>query len=491
MIVPDYRYICIAFNYLSKFFVMSVSFKLRSDKKDKPVTIYARFRESGKDWGFATPYEIKSSNWNTKRGLPQKGKTPEEQKSLESIAQGLAEIEKALLLYVDKCKKKGKDFTKEDVEGVIIATASKKNDTNREIPSAISSYLDFLISAMEKGSFKFGANNYDADTIKVWKVFRNVYANFEKSFEDKTGRVLDWEGINKSVYDSFVNFCQEWGYMTKSINKYLICFKALIRYAAEYHSLHNNTVCLKHFSKVREIEGCTQTKVYLTDSEIQALYEMPLEKGSLKDQVRDIFLIGCYTGQRVSDYGHFTADNFTTTPRGTKVVRLIQEKTDNSVIVPILNDNLLRIAEKYNYQFPTISDVIINRYIKNICAELSVTVESLAKKVKTTLTLREVRAEKSKIEKDGKQIFERDDAGNVVKPRFDLVCTHTARRSMITNLYKSRLFSTLQMMSISGHKSEATFFGYISESAEELAEEIADIQRRYADMKKASNEDLF
>ena len=47
------------------------------------------------------------------------------------------------------------------------------------------------------------------------------------------------------------------------------------------------------------------------------------------------------------------------------------------------------------------------------------------------------------------------------------------------------------MMSISGHKSETVFFGYLSESAEELAEEIAEIQRRAAEIGKASNEDLF
>ena len=465
---------------------MAISFVLRSEKKDKPVTIYARFRATGKSWYIATPYAINAGQWSAKRGYPQKGKTPTEQAELEALTAKLAAIEKAILLFVSKCEKKGREFGKEDIEGVISNTATHTTATNKGIPRQIAGYMDYLITAMENGTFKFGASVYDKDTIKVWKVFRNVYKNFEEGFERNTGRVLEWDTLDKSVYDSFVSFCQEWGYMTKSINKYLICFKALIRYAAEYHKLHTNTDCLKHFAKVREIEGCTQTKVYLTDSEIQALYDMPLAPGSLKDQVRDIFLIGCYTGQRISDYGHLTAANFQTTPRGTKVVRLIQEKTNNAVIVPILNGNLLAIAEKYNYNFPVISDVIINRYIKTICAELAVTIPELARRVKTTLTLREIRAERA-----GTMQFERDSEGNAIKPKYDLICTHTARRSCITNMYKSRLYSTLQMMSISGHKSETVFFGYLSESAEELAEEIAEIQRRAAEIGKASNEDLF
>lgn len=70
---------------------------------------------------------------------------------------------------------------------------------------------------------------------------------------------------------------------------------------------------------------------------------MPLE--GLKDKVRDVFLVGCYTCQRFSDYARLEKENFTKTAKGTKVVRIVQEKTGNDVVIPILNDNLLHIAE--------------------------------------------------------------------------------------------------------------------------------------------------
>ena len=47
-------------------------------------------------------------------------------------------------------------------------------------------------------------------------------------------------------------------------------------------------------------------------------------------------------------------------------VRMIQKKTSTPVVVPIMNDNLLRIAERYDFNIPEISDVILNRYIKDI-----------------------------------------------------------------------------------------------------------------------------
>ena len=85
-------------------------------------------------------------------------------------------------------------------------------------------------------------------------------------------------------------------------------------------------------------------------------------------------------------------------------------------------------------------------------------------------------------------MVETDSEGNVVKPKYSLISTHSARRSGITNLYKSRLFNTRQLMSISGHKTESSFYLYISESADELADEIAAIM---ANAKKESNEELF
>ncbi|MDE6083092.1 MAG: hypothetical protein K2G11_01260 [Muribaculaceae bacterium] len=43
-------------------------------------------------------------------------------------------------------------------------------------------------------------------------------------------------------------------------------------------------------------------EIYLTEDELQALYEMPLT--GKNDHIRDVFLIGCYTCQRVSDYNN-------------------------------------------------------------------------------------------------------------------------------------------------------------------------------------------
>lgn len=163
----------------------------------------------------------------------------------------------------------------------------------------------------------------------------------------------------------------------------------------------------------------------------------------------------------------------------------MQEKTGNSVVIPILNDSLLHIAEKYDYEIPQVNDVVLNRYIKQILKELSETVPALARLERTVLTMKE----RTKEER-GEVSFMRDAKGYVVKPRYDLVSSHTARRSGITNLYLTGLFDSFQMMSVSGHKDEKTFNEYIKLSSDEIADAIAKkLEER--NKNKSSNEGLF
>ena len=238
-------------------------------------------------------------------------------------------------------------------------------------------FLENFLEGIKNGRIKNGAENYTLNTCKVWSNFLGILKRFIQISP------FTWKDINKALADRFVSFMEKNGYMVTSINKYIICFKAMIQNAMD-QELHNNLIALRAFSKKKIQETDKAKEIYLTKAELQALYEMPLE--GLKDKVRDVFLVGCYTCQRFSDYARLEKENFTKTAKGTKVVRIVQEKTGNDVVIPILNDNLLHIAEKYGYDIPKVNDVILNRYIKQILKELSSTVPSLARKERTLLT---------------------------------------------------------------------------------------------------------
>ena len=105
--------------------------------------------------------------------------------------------------------------------------------------------------------------------------------------------------------------------------------------------------------------------------------------------------------------------------------------------------------------------------IKEILKDLSESVPTLAVKVPTKLTMKQKERAKS-----GDLAVARNDKGEVMMSRYDCVTTHTARRSGITNMYLSHKFTIVQMMHVSGHKTQKTFMDYIKLSSDEIADEI-------------------
>ena len=92
------------------------------------------------------------------------------------------------------------------------------------------------------------------------------------------------------------------------------------------------------------------------------------------------------------------------------------------------------------------------------------------------------------MEERGDAEFMRNDDSDVIIYRYNLVASHTARRSGITNLYLTGLFDTVQMMSISGHKDQRTFFDYIKLSSDEIVDKIMEKLRQ---TENVGNEGLF
>ena len=319
-------------------------------------------------------------------------------------------------------------------------------------------YLSLFCADIKSGKRLNGNDRYSTGTVKSWHSFMRLYDDFDKKHQ------YTWEMVNREFTARFLAYMEKHNYMITAQNKYLVTFRALVGYAYT-DGVHNNNRATQCFSKKKIDEKDKAAEIYLTSAELQALYEMPLT--GLQEQVRDIFLVGCYTCQRVSDYNNISPDSFTTTAKGTPIIRLTQQKTHTEVKIPIMNPNLQAICEKYGYNLPSVVDVILNRYIKEILKELSETVPSLAVKVRTKLTMKQ-----RKQEDDGRITVERNSKGEVMMPRYNCVTTHTARRSGITNMYLTHKYTILQMMHVSGHKTQKTFMDYIKLSSDEIADEI-------------------
>jgi len=72
-----------------------------------------------------------------------------------------------------------------------------------------------------------------------------------------------------------------------------------------------------------------------------------------------------------------------------------------------------------------------------------------------------------------KELHQWDADLTVLKPKYELIKNHTARRSFCTNAYIAGM-PTLDIMAISGHSSEKSFLNYIKITADERALKIAE-----------------
>jgi len=227
-----------------------------------------------------------------------------------------------------------------------------------------------------------------------------------------------------SFYKRFIAWL-EGKHTINSAGKTIKQLKTIMQ-AAMDDDIHNNLAFKKKaFMVTTELVDT----IYLTDEEITKLYNKELT-GPL-EKARDLFLVGCFTLQRISDWHKINKDNIKVSPNGTKMVKFKQQKTGTTVSIPLVDPWLVSILEKYNYELPNMPDSKVNKYIKEVCK------------------IAEIGDNKSK-----------------------QVSSHTARRSGCTNWYMAGM-SSEQIMKVSGHKTIAEFKKYIRVTDEEIVEELA------------------
>ncbi|MCX6303283.1 MAG: phage integrase SAM-like domain-containing protein [Bacteroidia bacterium] len=309
---------------------------------------------------------------------------------------------------------------------------------------SLNEFIDRFNKEIESGSRQTKGrkkHRYTPGTVKNYKSFKNQFDAYQKS----KGTKLDFNDIDMSFYNEFVNYFTEKKQSPNNIGKQVKCLKVIMRAAlTETPPLHsNNDINDKDFVTLRE----PAEEIYLNVSEIEKLENLNLSYNKHLDKIRDVFLIGVYTAQRFSDYSRIRKENIRTLQSGTKVIDLKQQKTKEGVIIPIM-PKLDSILMKYNYSIPRTYDQKVNKYIKEIAKDAGITEMIPVKRIQGGL----------EIEKD--------------YPKYKLIKTHTARRSGATNMYLAGI-PTVDIMKLTGHLNESGFLKYIKVGKEETADNLS------------------
>jgi integrase len=253
---------------------------------------------------------------------------------------------------------------------------------------------------------------------------------------------LDFDNIDLDFYFKFVEYLtKERSFSSNTIGKHVKTIKVFMNDATE-RGLNTK---LSYKSKKFQIVSEDVQKVYLGEEELAEIFELDLREKPKLERVRDLFIVGCWTGLRFSDLSSLTEDNF----HG-DYIHVEMKKTRDRVVIPV-HSTVRAIRSKYagktyNSLPPVISNAKTNAYLKEIM--------KLMPSLRTEIFLK------------------RTKGGVESGTRFtkaDLVTVHTARRSFATNLYLSK-FPVVSIMKITGHQSEKTFLQYIKITPRENAE---------------------
>ena len=273
-------------------------------------------------------------------------------------------------------------------------------------------------------------------TIFQFENFQRHLQNFEK----KTNFKIEFENIDMNFYKKFVDYLTiKLVLSPNTIGKLITNLKVYMRESLEDGLTTNNTFTHRKFKSINS----KSDTVYLTTDEIKALQQLDLSKQPRYERVRDMFVVGCYTALRHSDLSKIKPDNIEN-----GMIDMIQTKTGKQVIIPMVKD-VVEILAKYNNALPGISNQKYNEYLYEVCKKCEV--------LEKEITIHEIRGGKKQ---------------TIVKPKYEFVSSHTSRRTFCTNEYKAGDLEISEIMVLSGHTTEKSFYKYIRETPKGTAERI-------------------
>ncbi len=192
--------------------------------------------------------------------------------------------------------------------------------------------------------------------------------------------------------------------------------------------------------------------IYLSHQEIANIYHTDLTGFPELIAYRDLFVLGCLTGLRFSDFSTLKPEDLQKDMLYKK-----QEKSDHWVIIPLRKEAKLIFTRQFQDKIPVLSNPQFNLHIKTIGKHAGVN-----QRIKFSY-------------KKGNKTIE------VIKPKFEWITSNTARRSFCTNEFLAGTPVEL-IMKISGHKRTKDFYKYIRISPEEAARKIKDLWMARNDM---------
>jgi len=398
----------------------SVKFQLKEPKSKDETLLVMVFSYDSKRVKYSTGIFLNKKHWNHKAQQARETKDFTEAAEINST---LKNISTHIHNVYRKLGNDGIVPTNEKLKAGLDEALLKPDILNKK------DFIGFIDAIIKSSTKRPNTIKHYGQTLRVLTAFKAI-----------SKRELTFANIDLTFYDEFTKYCLKKNYGINTIGGFIKHVKVFMNEAFDRKLTTNLEYKNRKFKTVEE----DTENIYLTNDEVEILYNLDLTENPKLDKVRDMFILSCYTGLRYSDLIQLTGENLI--DNNTKL-KIKTEKTGELVIIP-LNKYIKEILVKHN-GLPdyTISNQKMNEYLKDL-------------------------GEKAELDENVLHSFTK---GGHKKSesfkKFQLITVHTARRSFATNAYLADVPS-ISIMKITGHKTEKAFLKYIKISQHDNANKL-------------------
>lgn len=315
----------------------------------------------------------------------------------------------------------------EDLKDAIKNYLSEKYFANRKktekkksiVPESMEELISFYIDQRSIGDVTKGTKPLAANTVKKYQTLQKVLSGYNKKL-----LVTD---INDIWRNNFVKHLNEKHYSENTQVKFIKDIKMFCIYANKEHNVSKQVLGWEINSRPKNVSE------YVTFSfaDLDKLESCEMPTDSLNN-VKDWFLISCFTSVRVSELLTMNTENIITSDQDYFVK--VYEKKNVSEKIVYLMPKVVEILNKRNGNFPKrITDQKYNEYLKKVF-ELA-GFNQIITHGKLEKTLHGTR----KIIKEG--------------PMWEFVTSHSGRATYVT-LFSDKLPSEILQIQTNHHSKE-------------------------------------
>lgn len=411
-------------------------FNLREPKGSKPTMVFFVVRINGRQIKLSTGMKVYPVHWKksdqlaiispkldpldnannellNKRLLLFRGRFNNFKMYLSQHVEEVDHCEQILRLFVINGKQKSTFSKKSNIIDKMERAVMRNNNIK---PSTKESYMHEL-SRTSKTSFPAFLRSIKRPNITfndINKVLLKQFETFLFNSYKKNGEYISTNAVENK--------------MTK--------FLAILNHCASL-GLFDNTQ-ISGYKKPRQEES--ESGIFLTQEEVSRIYKLKLS-GKL-DLARDVLVFLCQTGQRFSDLMAMRENGILKETEFGDSIRYISTKENNEVFAPLLGA-AKDIYNKY-HGVPVGEFTAIVTDVKEVARRAKIDREVLKKEIR-----------------GGQVIIKR-------KKAYELIGTHTGRRTFINNMLLNKN-PTYLIMKVTGHKTEYAFKRYVGISSEEAS----------------------